>query len=62
MSRWRCSSSPTAFFGRIELPRVKQLLADLETMTSESAEPQDYVDLAEETEFHPEIQEGRCSA
>ncbi len=52
----------TAFFGRIELPRVKQLLADLETMTSESAEQQDYVDLAEETEFHPEIQEGRCSA
>ena len=52
----------TAFFGRIELPRVKQLLADLETMTSESAEPQDYVDLAEETEFHPEIQEGECSA
>ena len=29
----------TAFFGRIELPRVKLLLADLETMTSESAEP-----------------------
>ena len=52
----------TAFFGRIELPRVKRLLADLETMTSESAEQQDYVDLAEETEFHPEIQEGECSA
>jgi len=32
------------------------------TYYSESAEPQDYVDLAEETEFHPEIQEGRCSA
>jgi len=29
------------------------------TYYSESAEPQDYVDLAEETEFHPEIQEGR---
>jgi hypothetical protein len=53
---------PGAFFARIELPRVKQLLADLEVMTSEAAEPQDYVDLAEETEFHPEIQEGECIA
>ena len=52
----------TAFFGHIELSRVKQLLADLETMTSEAAEPQDYVDLAEETAFHPEILEGECSA
>ena len=52
----------TALFGRIELPRAKQLLADLETMTSESADPQDYVDLAEETEFNPEIQAGECSA
>jgi sulfite reductase beta subunit-like hemoprotein len=52
----------TAFFERIELARVKPLLADLEVMTPESAEPQDYVDLAEETEFHPEIQEGECSA
>ena len=41
---------------------MKPLFADLEAMTSESAEPQDYVDLAEETEFHPEIQEGECSA
>ena len=26
------------------------------------AEPEDYVDLAEETEFHAQIQEGECSA
>ncbi|MGH7215047.1 MAG: nitrite/sulfite reductase, partial [Tepidisphaeraceae bacterium] len=56
------NETATAFFARIELPRVKQLLADLEVMTSEAAEPQDYVDLAEETEFHPEIQEGECIA
>ena len=31
-------------------------------MTSESAEPQDDGNLAEETEFHPEILEGECSA
>ena len=31
-------------------------------MTSEAAEPQDYVDLAEETELHPETQEGECTA
>ena len=56
------NETATAFFARIELPRVKQLLADLEVMTAEAAEPQDYVDLAEETEFHPEIQEGECIA
>ena len=52
----------TAFFGRIELPRVKQLLADLETMTSESAEPQDYVDLAETSEFRPQTMAGECAS
>jgi hypothetical protein len=52
----------TAFFGRVELPRVKQLLADLETMTSESAEPQDYVDLAERSEFRPQTMDGECAS
>lgn len=55
-------STATAFFGRIELPRVKQLLADLETMTSESAEPQDYVDLAETSEFRPQTMAGECAS
>jgi hypothetical protein len=43
---------------------VDSVLNFISTVTyySESAEPQDYVNLAEETEFHPEIQEGRCSA
>jgi len=52
----------TAFFGRVELPRVKQLLADLEVMTPESAQAADYVDLAETEEFKPQTTEGECAA
>ena len=52
----------TSFFGRIELPRVKQLLADLEVMTPEAAQTEDYVDLAETDEFRPQTMAGECAS
>jgi sulfite reductase beta subunit-like hemoprotein len=58
----RAGESATAFFMRVEVDRVKRLLADLEQMTVASMLPEDYVDLAETSEFNPEIQEGECSA
>lgn len=54
--------SATAFFMRVEVARVKEVLADLERLTLEEAKPEDFIDLAEDTEFKPEIQEGECSA
>jgi sulfite reductase beta subunit-like hemoprotein len=52
----------TAFFGRLELRRVKSLLFDLETITPEDALPADYIDLAEDSQYEMEVQEGECSA
>jgi sulfite reductase (NADPH) hemoprotein beta-component len=52
----------TAFFMRLDVARVKEVLADLERLTPEEMQPEDCVDLAEQTEFNPEIQEGECSA
>jgi sulfite reductase beta subunit-like hemoprotein len=54
--------SATSFFMRVELARVKSVLGDLEQLTPEAALPEDFVDLAETSEFKPEIQEGECSA
>jgi len=51
-----------AFFRRVDLPRVKALLADLEALTPEDAVPADFIDLGEETEFSVETQEGECMA
>ena len=53
--------SPEAFFARVPIPRIKQLLADLEAMTAGSAQPDDYVDLGETTAFVPEVMEGECA-
>jgi sulfite reductase beta subunit-like hemoprotein len=53
--------SPEEFFARIPVPRIKQLLADLETMTPESARPEDYIDLAETSSFVPEVMDGECA-
>jgi sulfite reductase (ferredoxin) len=53
--------TPLEFFRRLEPPRVKMLLADLETLTAESATADDYVDLAETTAFRPETTEGECA-
>lgn len=53
--------TPLSFFRRIEVARVKALLADLETLTAESATAQDYIDLAETTAFRPETTDGECA-
>ena len=52
----------TAFFQRIDVPRVHALLADLETLTVDSATPLDFVDLGETQAFAPEVLDGECSA
>ena len=54
--------SATSFFKRVDVARVKSVLSDLEEMTPATASADDYVDLAETSEFKPEIQEGECSA
>ena len=51
-----------AFFRRVSPERVKALLADLEALPLEDALPEDFVDLAESTEFKVEILDGECSA
>ncbi len=51
-----------AFFARIGIDRVKALLADLETVSPESLQPDDFIDLGEATAFAPEVMEGECSA
>jgi sulfite reductase (NADPH) hemoprotein beta-component len=51
-----------AFFRRVDVGVVKSALADLEAITAADALPDDYVDLAEDTEFKVEAQEGECSA
>jgi sulfite reductase (NADPH) hemoprotein beta-component len=55
------NETPVAFFRRIDVPRVKELLKDLETFTSETAIETDYIDLAETTAFRPETSDGECA-
>ncbi len=50
-----------AFFNRTETTRLKALLADLEQLTSETAKDDDFIDLAETTQFTPETMEGECA-
>ena len=54
--------SALAFFRRVDLAAVKAVLGDLERLTPEEAEPQDFIDLAEVSAFNPEVMEGECSA
>jgi sulfite reductase (NADPH) hemoprotein beta-component len=50
------------FFRRVEVAAVKATLADLEQITPDGAQPQDFIDLAEVSPFNPEVMEGECSA
>jgi sulfite reductase (NADPH) hemoprotein beta-component len=50
------------FFRRADLNRVKDLLADLERLSEADAQPEDFIDLAEDREFAPVILDGECSA
>jgi hypothetical protein len=47
---------------RADAGRVKAVLSDLEAITEETADPSDYIDLAEDKAFAPEVLEGECSA
>jgi sulfite reductase beta subunit-like hemoprotein len=58
----REGESATAFFRRVELPRVKAELADLERVTPEDVVPTDFVDLGEESAFEVTTMDGECSA
>lgn len=51
-----------AFFRRADLARVKEALADLEPLTEADAQLADFVDLAEDHEYAPEVMDGECSA
>lgn len=53
--------SPVAFFRTLAVPAVKALLADLETLTPETATATDFIDLAETTAFRPETTDGECA-
>lgn len=49
------------FFSRVDITRVKTLLADLEPLRAEDAKPEDFIDLAEDHAFAPETSEGECA-
>lgn len=57
----RNGESPVSFFRRLEVPRVKALLAGLEAMTSNTTTDTDDIDLAETTPFRPETMDGECA-
>ena len=54
--------SAPAFFQRMDIVRVGGELLDLQHFTAADAVPLDYVDLAETSEFAPEVMDGECSA
>jgi sulfite reductase (NADPH) hemoprotein beta-component len=58
----RPGETATEFFGRVDLADVKSRLADLETLRPGDAVLADFIDLAEEGEFAPEVLDGECSA
>ena len=51
----------TAFFGRVGLDRVKEVLSDFADLTPENAQPPDFVDLGEDREYRVETKEGECA-
>jgi hypothetical protein len=51
-----------AFMRRADLARLKAALSDLEPITEDTADSSDFIDLAEDKAFAPEILEGECSA
>jgi sulfite reductase (NADPH) hemoprotein beta-component len=53
--------SATAFFRRVDVGRVRERLLDLEGITAEDAQPTDYIDLGEDTQYRMETKEGECA-
>lgn len=58
----QAQEGPRAFFRRVEASRIKTLLADLEEMTPDNVNDDDFIDLGESKAFVPEMAEGECSA
>jgi sulfite reductase (NADPH) hemoprotein beta-component len=56
------SEPPLAFFRRVDAAKVKAVLADLEKLSPEAATDTDFIDLAEDHAFNPEVMDGECSA
>jgi sulfite reductase beta subunit-like hemoprotein len=56
------SEAPLTFFRRVDAPKVKSVLADLEKLAPEAASENDFIDLAEDHAFNPEVMDGECSA
>jgi sulfite reductase beta subunit-like hemoprotein len=54
--------SAVAFFQRVDGKKVTAEIDDLQRFTADDATPVDYIDLAETSEFAPEVMEGECSA
>jgi sulfite reductase (NADPH) hemoprotein beta-component len=51
-----------AFMRRADLGRLKAALSDLEPITEGTADASDFIDLAEDKAFAPEVLDGECSA
>jgi sulfite reductase beta subunit-like hemoprotein len=58
----REGESLASFFRRTDLADVKRVVADLERLPLEDATPADFIDLAEDHAFAPEVLDGECSA
>jgi sulfite reductase beta subunit-like hemoprotein len=54
--------TPAAFFRRQELPRLRDLLADLTLITEANATPEDFIDLGTDGSFAVNVTEGECAA
>jgi len=54
--------SATAFFVRVDLARVREVLAGLDVLDAAHATPEDFVDLGEAGDYAPEILEGECAS
>ena len=58
----QADESLAAFMRRADLSRLKGALSDLEALTDETADASDFIDLAEDKAFTPEVLDGECSA
>jgi sulfite reductase beta subunit-like hemoprotein len=54
--------SLAAFMRRADVAQLKAALSDLEALSEETAGASDFIDLAEEHAFTPEVMDGECSA
>src|SRR6185436_13218496 len=50
------------FMRRADIAQLKGALADLEALSEETADTSDFIDLAEDKVFTPEVLDGECSA